>query len=98
MAGFKGLNLASVVPGFDGELVAIITIATLIIAFMPNTQQIMQRFDPACNWSEWADVAPTRLRLTWAPTLAGLALAGVVLFIGVMFIQRGQAVFLYFNF
>jgi hypothetical protein len=43
-------------------------------------------------------VAPTRLRLTWAPTLAGLALAGVVLFIGVMFIQRGQAVFLYFNF
>lgn len=98
MAGFKGLNLASVVPGFDGELVAIITIATLIIAFMPNTQQIMRRFDPACNWSEWADVAPTRLRLTWAPTLAGLALAGVVLFIGVMFIQRGQAVFLYFNF
>jgi alginate O-acetyltransferase complex protein AlgI len=98
MAGFKGLNLASVVPGLDGELLAIVTIAIAIIAFAPNTQQIMQRFDPAYNWSEWADVAPSRLRWTWAPTLAGLSLAGVALFIGIMFIQRGQAVFLYFNF
>ena len=33
--------------------------------FFPNTQQIMSRFDPACNWKEWKDVgaAADKLRL-----------------------------------
>ena len=38
------------------------------------------------------------LSWTWTPNWAGLLFAGVTLFLGVMFIQRGQAVFLYFNF
>ena len=98
MAGLKGIDLAASVPGLGPELIITSLVGVALIALAPNTQQIMQRYDPAYNWSEWADVAPARLRWTWAPTIAGLVLAGVALFIGIMFIQRGQAVFLYFNF
>ena len=80
------------------ELGVVILLGVAIIAFMPNTQQIMRRFDPAFNAKEWVDVAPAMLSWTWAPNWAGLLFAGVTLFLGVMFIQRGQAVFLYFNF
>ena len=58
----------------------------------------MSLFDPAYNWNEWRDVAPPLVSWTWRPTTFGLVLAGAVLFFGVMFIQRGQAIFLYFNF
>ncbi len=64
----------------------------------PNTQQIMGRFDPAWNWRDWRDVGRAPLSWTWKPNAAGLLFAGGVLFIAIMFIQRGQAVFLYFNF
>jgi alginate O-acetyltransferase complex protein AlgI len=80
------------------ELAMVILLGAAIIAFMPNTQQIMRRFDPAFNAKEWVDVAPAMLNWTWAPNWAGLLFAGVTLFLGVMFIQRGQAIFLYFNF
>jgi alginate O-acetyltransferase complex protein AlgI len=81
-----------------GELAVVLLLGVAIIAFMPNTQQIMRRFDPAYNAKEWVDVAPAMLSWTWTPNWAGLLFAGVTLFLGVMFIQRGQAVFLYFNF
>ena len=77
---------------------AAIVACVVLIAFFPNTQQIMGRFDPAYNWREWRDVARPLVDFTWRPNLAGLLAAGVVLFLGVMFIQRGQAIFLYFNF
>jgi alginate O-acetyltransferase complex protein AlgI len=80
------------------ELAAVILLGGAIVAFMPNTQQIMRRFAPAFNATEWVDVAPAMLSWTWTPNLAGLLFAGVTLFLGVMFIQRGQAIFLYFNF
>lgn len=98
MVGSNGLGLAANVPGVGAELLSAIIIGTLIIAFAPNTQQIMRRFDPAYNWSEWADVARARFDWTWRPTTAGILFAGIALFLGVIFIQRGQAVFLYFNF
>jgi hypothetical protein len=80
------------------ELAVVILLGVAIVAFMPNTQQIMRRFVPAYNAAEWVDVAPAMLSWTWAPNWAGLLFAGVTLFLGVMFIQRGQAIFLYFNF
>ena len=73
-------------------------VCVAMVAFFPNTQQIMSRFDPAYNWSEWRDVALPMVPWTWRPNTVGLLFAGVVLFFGVMFIQRGQAIFLYFNF
>jgi len=76
----------TVVPGFA------------IIFLMPNTQQIMGRFDPAYNWSEWKNTARAPLHWTWKPNAWGVIFAGVALFFGIMFVQRGAAVFLYFNF
>ncbi|MBN8839053.1 MAG: MBOAT family protein [Sphingomonadales bacterium] len=79
-------------------LAATIVVGIAIVALMPNTQQIMRRFDPAYNWKDWAGVAPATVSWTWRPNAAGLFFAAVTLFLGVIFIQRGQAVFLYFNF
>ena len=95
MSGLRGVFLD--VP-FDLGLVATILLGSLIIMFAPNTQQIMRRFDPAYNWRDWADVAPARLGWTWKPNFFGLVFAGATLFLGIVFIQRGQAIFLYFNF
>ncbi|HWE99402.1 MAG TPA: MBOAT family O-acyltransferase [Caulobacteraceae bacterium] len=78
---------------------ALLLVASGLLIFLaPNTQQILGRFDPAYNWSEWRSANPAPLPWTWKPNAAGLAFAGLVLFLGVVFIQRGQAVFIYFNF
>jgi D-alanyl-lipoteichoic acid acyltransferase DltB (MBOAT superfamily) len=86
------------VPGLGAELLATIAIAALIVALAPNTQQIMRRYDPAHNWRDWADVAPSWLDWNWTPSPLGILLAGLTLSIAIGFIQRGGAVFLYFNF
>ncbi len=96
MAGLRGASVSTGSIGWDALCTALICAA--IVAFFPNTQQIMSRFDPAYNWKEWSDVARPPIAFTWRPNTAGLVAAGVVLFFGVMFIQRGQAIFLYFNF
>ena len=75
-----------------------IAISVALIFFAPNTQQIMRRYDPAYNAREWVGVAEAPLRWTWRADVKGLVFAGVVLFFGIVFIERGQAVFLYFNF
>ncbi len=87
---------AGAAPG--AELLLTIIIAALIVALAPNTQQIMRRYDPAHNWRDWANVAPSRFDWTWTPSPLGILLAGLTLSIGIAFIQRGAAVFLYFNF
>jgi alginate O-acetyltransferase complex protein AlgI len=72
--------------------------AILLIAIMPNTQQIMRSYRPAANWRQWQDVAPSLVSFRWRPNPAGILAAGVVLFLGLIFVQRGEIVFLYFNF
>ena len=99
--GMAGLDLASrdvPVNLADPGLLASLAVAGLIVFLAPNTQQIMGRFDPAQNWREWRSVAPAPFRWTWRPDAFGLGFAATMLFFGVMFIQRGKAVFLYFNF
>jgi D-alanyl-lipoteichoic acid acyltransferase DltB (MBOAT superfamily) len=97
MAGLNGLQPGPI-PAFGWPLLAIIAISALVVFLAPNTQQIMGRFDPAYNWPEWATVGRAPLPWTWKPNTAGLLFAGAVLFLGVIFIERGRAVFLYFNF
>jgi D-alanyl-lipoteichoic acid acyltransferase DltB (MBOAT superfamily) len=82
----------------SGGLVAVLVIAGGLVFLMPNSQQIMGRFDPALNWREWREVAQPPIRWTWSPSPMGLVFAGVALFLGVAFIERGQTVFVYFNF
>jgi D-alanyl-lipoteichoic acid acyltransferase DltB (MBOAT superfamily) len=96
MTGLRGTSTDSSMVDFNLAVTLLICVA--MVAFFPNTQQIMSRFDPAYNWYEWQDVAPPLISWTWRPNTVGLMLAGAVLFFGVVFIQRGQAIFLYFNF
>jgi alginate O-acetyltransferase complex protein AlgI len=96
MTGFDGLAGAG--QGVDWGLVATLMVSALLVFLAPNSQQILGRFDPAYNWREWRGVARAPLPWTWKPNAAGLAFAGAALFLGVIFIERGRAVFLYFNF
>jgi D-alanyl-lipoteichoic acid acyltransferase DltB (MBOAT superfamily) len=95
-----GLDHRGIIPaeGLSGGLFAIMAAAAAVVFLMPNSQQIMGRFDPAYNWREWRHVAPAPLPWTWKPNVTGVIFAGAILLLGVIFIERGQAVFLYFNF
>jgi hypothetical protein len=95
-----GLHLGAPGAGFHAPPLLLITLAVSagIVFLAPNTQQIMRRFGPAQNWNEWKDVAPPILSWTWKPSALGLLFGGITLFLGVIFIERGQGVFLYFNF
>ena len=84
--------------GLTSGLAALLALGVAIIFLMPNSQQIMGRFDPAWNWREWRDTARPPISWTWKPNAAGILFAGGVLFLGVCCIQRGAATFLYFNF
>jgi hypothetical protein len=82
--------------GWDTAVALALSVGLVFLA--PNTQQIMSRFDPAHNWREWRDTALAPIRWTWRPSPAGIAFAGATLAIAILAIQRGRAIFLYFNF
>jgi len=96
MAGLRGLAVTGYTP--PAALVALVAATVAVVALLPNTQQIMAAYRPAVNFGDWAGVNLPPLRWQWRPDTRGIVFAGVVLFAAVMFIQRGQAVFLYFNF
>jgi len=95
MAGPVG-EAANAIDAF--EVSAFLAVAVLIIAVMPNTQQIMQSYVPAVNWRQWRHVAPSLVTYRWRPNTVGILAAGTILFFGLAFIQRGETAFLYFNF
>lgn len=72
--------------------------AAAIIALLPNTQQLFDRYRPVLGWSKWRGVSPPPIALTWRPTLLWAAWTGAVLFFGVIYIMRAQSAFIYFNF
>lgn len=98
-------ELATLPQIFPGTLAEVLTeplifivLAAALIAFFPNTQQIMGRYRPVLNWKKWHTVAPAPIRLQWRPTLSWAIFTGVTLFVAVMFISRGETEFIYFNF
>lgn len=101
---FKGMfgrsGMAGEGPQMPGipALLSFMLVASLLIAVMPNTQQILGCYCPAVNWRQWRAVAPSLVTYRWRPDLVGIIGAGAVLFVALAFIQRGEAVFLYFNF
>jgi D-alanyl-lipoteichoic acid acyltransferase DltB (MBOAT superfamily) len=96
MVGLGGFEWSA--PGLGWEVFVLILVCGFIVFLLPNTQQIMGRFDPAYNWSEWRNVAPATLAWTWRPNFLGMVYVSLLLSLGVICIQRGEAVFLYFNF
>jgi len=96
MAGLHGVATTGYAP--PAALFSLIVTTITVVALLPNTQQIMALYRPAANYDEWADANHPPLMWRWRPNTAGIVFAGVTLLFGVVFIQRGQAVFLYFNF
>jgi hypothetical protein len=58
----------------------------------------MLSYCPALNWRQWRNVDPSLVPWRWRPDAVGIVFAGTALFFGLALIQRGEAVFLYFNF
>ncbi len=103
MFAFDGIgNLPSILPASAAELfsepLVFCLLVGALVAFAPNTQQLLGRYRPVLNWAKWCDVAPPALKLTWRPTLFWAVWSGVVLFFAAAFILRGQSEFIYFNF
>ena len=98
MTGINGWMTAGDAPNVSPWIWVSVVLGFAVVFLCPNSQQIMGRFNPAFNWNEWKTVGRAPLHWTWRPNAFGIAFAGVALFLGIMFVQRGAAVFLYFNF
>lgn len=99
MWGLNGLGLNPELFQFaDPTFLALLAGGALAVALLPNTQQIMRNYRPAVNWNAWRSVGLAPIRWTWRPTPLKLTFIAVLLFLGVEFIQRGETIFVYFNF
>jgi D-alanyl-lipoteichoic acid acyltransferase DltB (MBOAT superfamily) len=103
MAGLHGLGLTTNWSEFlsangNGIMIPIIVLGLLIVYFLPNTEQIMDRVHPALEWEKWRIVDPARIRIEFRFTPAWIAVASLALFLGFAFISRGTTKFIYFNF
>ena len=100
--GMWGLNGFASNPAlakfFEPSFLALLVAGGLIIALLPNTQQIMRNYRPAVNFKLWRTVGAPPLVWRWRPTLPYLLYVAIALFMGVEFIQRGAEIFVYFNF
>lgn len=84
--------------GSSGAL-AILAAIYAGIFLLPNTQQIMGRFEPVLEWSErWQGTADAPIMVHWRMTAGWTLAATLVFFLGVSFIMRGTTQFIYFNF
>jgi D-alanyl-lipoteichoic acid acyltransferase DltB (MBOAT superfamily) len=83
--GFAGL-LGLLIPGF------------LLAYLAPNAYQLTSAFEPALEWKRWRDLSIPVIRLTWRPTYRWTLVVTAILFFGLVFIARGGASFVYFNF
>ncbi len=99
MFGLNGFGHAAMFDEYAAPMLfALLVIAAAIVAFLPNTQQIMSRFRPAVNWATWRNEAPALVRWQWKPNALGIIYIGFLLAVALVIIERGEAVFLYFNF
>jgi D-alanyl-lipoteichoic acid acyltransferase DltB (MBOAT superfamily) len=99
MFGLNGLASSPELAAYAKPLfLALLAGAAAVVAFLPNTQQIMCNYRPAVNWPQWRGVSTAPLAWVWRPTWLMLLYIAAAFFLGVEFIQAGQQVFIYFNF
>jgi D-alanyl-lipoteichoic acid acyltransferase DltB (MBOAT superfamily) len=100
--GMWGLNGLATNPALaklaEPAFLGVLAVAITIVAFLPNTQQIMSNYRPAVNWSAWKTVGWAPITWRWRPALPQLLYVGMALFLGIQLIQRGAEVFVYFAF
>jgi hypothetical protein len=98
MAGFGagGSYTNHLLPaGHDGF--AYVVLLLVIVWGMPNTQQLMDRYEPALDDHLLADRRHRGLAVRFAPNLRYALLFGVIGLMAIMFITR-ESEFLYFQF
>lgn len=99
MFGFNGFATSAHLLSYAKPIfLVLLTLAAAMVAFLPNTQQIMRNYRPAVNWPQWRAVSIPPITWIWRPTWPKLMFIAAALFLGVEFIQAGQQVFIYFNF
>jgi alginate O-acetyltransferase complex protein AlgI len=87
----------SAVVSFSPLAATTLVLLSLIVWFMPNSMQIMWRFDPALNSPYASDgVTPAR-RLAWAPTPLNAAAYGLICIVAVLALSNLKP-FIYFQF
>ncbi|HEY4075299.1 MAG TPA: MBOAT family protein [Rhizomicrobium sp.] len=87
----------SAVVSFSPLAATTLVLLSLIVWFMPNSMQIMWRFNPALN-SPYANeaITPAR-RLAWAPTPLNAAAYGLICIVAVLALSNLKP-FIYFQF
>ncbi len=86
-------------PSLGAAGMLLVIVPGLLMAYLlPNTEQFTTLFTPALEWTRWRGVSPPAVKLTWRPTWWWSLAVGVVLFLGLAYIARGGASFVYFNF
>lgn len=84
--------------GLGAALASTLT-AYMIIFLLPNSHEIMGRFEPVLNWqAEWAKRAPSPVQIVWRMNVPWALTTGLALFFAIAFIMRGSTEFIYFNF
>lgn len=108
-AAMVGMGDGLLVIPADWPLGATVAFVIVVVCYaalflVPNSHQIMDRFEPVLEWSSrWRKIDPPRadpprIDLAWRMTPGWAVATGVVLFLGFAFIMRGTATFIYFNF
>lgn len=98
-AGDGVLVASSEWPLGTGAAFLIVGLIYASLFVVPNSNQIMDRFEPVLEWSKrWRKLDPAGDRLVWKMTPGWAILTGLTLFLGFAFIMRGTAKFIYFNF
>ena len=75
---------------------AAVAAGLFIVWFLPNTQQILRRFKPAIDLTQWDEV-PTPSVLLWKPSLPWAFALCALFFLSLVYLQQ-PSTFLYFQF
>lgn len=99
LGGGSMSNVSADWPFGLGAALATIFSAYLIIYLLPNSHEIMGRFEPVLEWSkDWSKRAPSPVQVVWEINAFWAMTTGLVMFLAVAFIMRGTTQFIYFNF
>jgi D-alanyl-lipoteichoic acid acyltransferase DltB (MBOAT superfamily) len=99
MLGFGAGHLAAAVPALGAlpNALAVLLGFAIVLSFS-NTQQILQRYSPVFDWEKWRHVALPWITWQWRLKSVPALATGVIFCLGVVFVMRGEARFIYFKF
>jgi alginate O-acetyltransferase complex protein AlgI len=83
------------------EIIRTLALVSIVALFLPNSQQLLARYEPCSDWEEAKETTPSLgpiwRRFEWRPTPLRGAIVTGLLFLAMAFMTRTQE-FLYFQF